>query len=60
MFRNHVCIVFPLHHISLYDFLYEAKFEGLQLVVIKKIMTELLEGVHKIHSMNIVHCDLKP
>lgn len=59
-FRNHLCIVFELLSISLYDLLKINGFQGFQISLVSKFAIQILVSLQYSQSMNIVHCDLKP
>ena len=59
-FRNHLCIVFELLSISLYDLLKLSGFQGFQMSLVSKFAIQILVSLQYTHSLNIVHCDLKP
>ena len=60
IFRYHICIVFPLLHMSLYEFSKRNNFRPFTSQVIKKISIQLLKGLEIIADCGIIHCDLKP
>ena len=59
-FRGHLCIVFELLSISLYELAERNHFQGLRVNLVKRIAVQLLITLKTLHSANIVHCDLKP
>ncbi|KAF0717469.1 Aste57867_2271 [Aphanomyces stellatus] len=59
-FRNHLCLVFELLSINLYEYLKLEQFRGLPLPLIRKIATELLQCLVFLQAHNVIHCDLKP
>lgn len=59
-FRGHMCIVTEALSINLYSMLEIIKFQGLSLQLLKSFTREILEGLKYIHSMNVLHCDIKP
>ncbi|CAD8052206.1 unnamed protein product [Paramecium sonneborni] len=60
LFKNHVCIVFPLLGFNLEELLQETKYQGLSLYMIKNILKQLISGLEFLHQLNWVHCDIKP
>ena len=60
VFRYHTCIVFPLLHISLFEFMKRNSFRPFAMPVIKKLAVQLLTGLKIMQRSRIVHCDLKP
>ena len=59
-FREHLCIVFELLHCTLSEFLSQNAHKGVENTVIKRIATQLLQGLKFLHNLNYIHCDLKP
>jgi len=59
-FRNHVCIVFELLSINLYDFLKLNDFDGVSMGLIRRFAIQILYCLNYLKSENVVHCDLKP
>eukprot|EP00050_Salpingoeca_kvevrii_P014507 m.36891 g.36891 ORF g.36891 m.36891 type:complete len:714 (+) comp5803_c0_seq3:209-2350(+) len=59
-FRNHLCMVFELLSISLYDLLSQNAFRGFSLRRVRLFCQQILDALSALHAMNIVHCDLKP
>ncbi|EAS02804.2 Serine/Threonine kinase domain protein (macronuclear) [Tetrahymena thermophila SB210] len=60
IFRNHVCLVFELLSINLYDLLRNNKFQGLSLELIRRFAIQLLNAISFLKENRIIHCDLKP
>lgn len=59
-FRGHLCLVFELLSLNLYDFLHKNNFQGLSLQLIRRIAVQLFMALKTVHSVGIIHCDLKP
>ena len=55
---GYLCIVLELLYKTLYQFLIEVK--GMSLQEIVKYAQQLFKALQVLHSLNIVHCDLKP
>lgn len=60
MFRNHICIVFPLLGKSIYEYLLENKFNGIHPRQVKDFTQQILKMLIFLESAEIIHCDLKP
>jgi len=60
LFRQHLCLVFELLDVSLYDLLCSTEFKGIALSDIAFFSKQLLEGLIATHEEKIIHCDLKP
>jgi serine/threonine protein kinase len=60
MHQNHLCLVFELLGMNLYEVLKKRSFFGLPLAVVRDIVQQAVEGVRDLSQKNVVHCDLKP
>lgn len=58
-FRGHICLVFELLSYDLYHFMKINKFKGLSSNVVKRIGLQILVALKHIHSLGIIHRDLK-
>lgn len=59
-FRNHLCIVFELLHLNLYDHLKAQDFVGLPVGALRHVATQMLRSLVFLRQQGIVHCDIKP
>jgi dual specificity protein kinase YAK1 len=59
-FKNHLCIVYEVLSINLYELLKKNRFRGLSLGVIRVMMTQLLDSLKLLSLHKIIHCDIKP
>lgn len=59
-FRHHLCLVFELLSISLYDYIKNTHFQPLDMLLIRKVAIQLLKVLIFIKKLRIIHCDLKP
>ena len=59
-FRDHLCIVFELLTINLYDFIKNNYFQPISLSLARRIITQVLIALKHTHSLDIIHCDIKP
>ena len=59
-YRNHICLVFELLDINLYEYLKEKDFEGIDIKKIRSYATEILFALLFLKRHKIIHCDLKP
>jgi dual specificity tyrosine-phosphorylation-regulated kinase 2/3/4 len=60
IFRNHLCIVFDILSLNLYEVLKSYSFEGLPLSIVKNITAQLALALRFLEDHKIIHCDLKP
>jgi len=60
LFRDHLCLVFELLSINLYQLLKDGSFTGIDIRLLRKILTQLLEALIVLANCGIIHCDLKP
>jgi dual specificity tyrosine-phosphorylation-regulated kinase 2/3/4 len=59
-FRGHLCLVFELLSLNLYQFLHKHNFQGVSIPLIRRIAVQLFMALKTVHSVGIIHCDLKP
>jgi hypothetical protein len=60
MYKGHLCLVFELLGLNLYEILKKRQFRGLPLVVVRKLVHQAVLGVKELAQNSVVHCDLKP
>lgn len=59
-YRSHVCLVFELLDIDLYQLQKKRRFRGLPLFIVRQIAVQLLQALAQLQRARIAHCDLKP
>ena len=59
-YKNHICMVFELLDTSMFDFLRDNDFHPFPLRDIKKFAYQMLSAVAFLHSIELIHTDLKP
>ena len=59
LYHGHVCIVFELLSVNLYEMLKSNKNFGMGLTFNRHVLRQLLESLHGLTTMNIIHCDVK-
>ncbi|XP_076349715.1 dual specificity tyrosine-phosphorylation-regulated kinase 4-like [Tachypleus tridentatus] len=59
-FRNHLCIVFELMGLNLYELIKKNNYQGLSLGLIRRFTYSLIQCLRLLYRENIIHCDLKP
>ena len=60
VFRNHICLVMELLHVSIYDLLKAVNFNGFAVNFIRGLAEQILKGLIALRKSKIIHCDLKP
>ena len=60
VWRNHLCIVFELYAINLYEFIKMYDYQGFEYGLIRRFAIQLLSGLRYLKHLGIIHCDLKP
>ncbi|KAF7258904.1 hypothetical protein EG68_03941 [Paragonimus skrjabini miyazakii] len=60
IFRRHVCMVFELLDLNLYEILHRNDFRGLSQETVSGFARGILECLELLYRNNIIHCDLKP
>ena len=60
MYQSHLCLVFELLGLNLYEVLKQRQFRGLPIAIVKKYMKQAINGIQEVSDRGIVHCDLKP
>jgi serine/threonine protein kinase len=58
--RNHLCLVYELLSLNLYEVLRLNNFIGIPLSVLRTFSVQILTALQFLSELNIVHCDLKP
>lgn len=59
-FRGHMCIVSEILSLNLFSLLEISSYKGFLINILKDFSKQILTGLDVIHSMNIIHCDIKP
>ena len=59
-FREHLCLVFELLALSLYDQLRLTQFHSLSMENIRNVTRGIAAGLEELRENRIIHCDLKP
>ena len=60
VWRNHLCLVFDLYAINLYEFIKMYDYQGFDYGLIRRFAIQLLAGLKYLKALGIIHCDLKP
>jgi len=60
LYKDHLCLVFELLGLNLYEVLKKRQFRGLPLDVTQTLVRQAVMGTKMLAQRSIVHCDLKP
>ncbi|KAI9300619.1 kinase-like domain-containing protein, partial [Cunninghamella echinulata] len=60
MHKHHLCLVFELLSVNLYDLIKQNSFKGLSTKLIHSFTIQILDVLALLKEANIIHCDLKP
>ena len=58
--KGHLCLVFELLDMNLYELLKQNQFRGLPLSLIRHFASQIVEALGVMEEAGIIHCDLKP
>ncbi|RUS14744.1 kinase-like domain-containing protein, partial [Endogone sp. FLAS-F59071] len=58
--RRHLCLVFELLSVNLYELIKQNQFRGLSTNLVRVFTAQLLDALTVLNEANIIHCDLKP
>ncbi|KAH8549942.1 kinase-like protein, partial [Umbelopsis sp. PMI_123] len=58
--RNHLCLVFELLSVNLYELIKQNSFKGLSTNLVRVISHQLVDALVILKDAEIIHCDLKP
>ena len=60
VWRNHLCLVFDLYSINLYEFIKMYDYQGFDYGLIRRFAIQLFAGLRYLKQLGVIHCDLKP
>ncbi|RMZ92706.1 hypothetical protein DV736_g4, partial [Chaetothyriales sp. CBS 134916] len=58
--RQHLCLVFELLSVNLYELIKQNQFRGLSTTLVRVFAEQLLHGLTLLNKARLIHCDLKP
>lgn len=58
--RQHLCLVFELLSVNLYELIKQNQFRGLSTTLVRVFAQQLLNALSLLSKARIIHCDLKP
>ena len=59
-FRGHICLVFELLSINIYQLIKKNQFRGFEENLIKRFAAQILISLRFLRKVKVIHCDLKP
>jgi serine/threonine protein kinase len=60
VFRNHLCIIFEMLSVNLYELIKQNGFRGLSTNLVRVFVSQILDSLGVLVRSKIIHCDLKP
>eukprot|EP01114_Cavostelium_apophysatum_P012643 TRINITY_DN2881_c0_g1_i3.p1 TRINITY_DN2881_c0_g1~~TRINITY_DN2881_c0_g1_i3.p1 ORF type:complete len:952 (-),score=200.28 TRINITY_DN2881_c0_g1_i3:750-3605(-) len=60
VFRNHLCLVFELLSVNLFELIKQNQFRGLSMTLIRCFLLQIIDALVVMERANVLHCDLKP
>lgn len=60
VFKDHLCLVFELLSLNLYELIKQNQFRGLSMRLLRIFLAQILDALCVLRNSQIVHCDLKP
>ncbi|KAI8149914.1 kinase-like domain-containing protein [Fennellomyces sp. T-0311] len=58
--RKHLCLVFELLSVNLYELIKQNQFRGLSTNLVRVFTAQILDALTVLNEARIIHCDLKP
>ncbi|KAI5794400.1 kinase-like domain-containing protein [Peziza echinospora] len=58
--RQHLCLVFELLSVNLYELIKQNQFRGLSTTLVRVFAQQLLTALCLLNKAKLIHCDLKP
>jgi len=59
-YKHHLCLVFELLSVNLYELIKQNQFRGLSMHLIRTFLRQLVEALGILRKACVIHCDLKP
>lgn len=60
VFKEHLCLVFELLSLNLYELIKQNQFRGLSMRLLRIFLSQILDALCVLRGSQIIHCDLKP
>lgn len=58
--KSHLCLVFELMSVNLYELIKQNQFRGLSTNLVRVFTAQMLDAMTVLNEAKIIHCDLKP
>mmetsp|Transcript_37239 Transcript_37239/g.105059 ORF Transcript_37239/g.105059 Transcript_37239/m.105059 type:complete len:1166 (-) Transcript_37239:1237-4734(-) len=58
--KRHLCLVFELLSVNLYELVKHNQFQGLSMNLLRVLMAQILDALVVLREARVIHCDLKP
>lgn len=58
--HKHLCLVFELLSVNLYELIKQNQFRGLSTNLVRVFTAQILDAMTVLNEARIIHCDLKP
>ena len=59
-FRNHICLVFEMLNVPLFELLRLSGFTGLSMRLVQRLSSQIIDGMACLEKRKVIQCDLKP
>lgn len=60
IYKRHLCLVFEMLSINLYELIKQNSHRGLNVGLVKHFTKQILEGLVILEKIHLIHCDVKP
>lgn len=60
VYRKHLCLVFELLSVNLYELIKQNQFRGLSTNLVRSFTAQILDALTILNEARLIHCDLKP
>ena len=60
LYKGHLCLVFELLGLNLYELIRRNKFRGLSLSLVRVFVTHIIKALAVLKDSSVIHCDVKP
>lgn len=60
VFKKHLCLVFEMLSLNLYELIKQNQFRGLSISLVRIFLSQILKSLSVLTRASVIHCDLKP